>query len=227
MMRIFSLFFLLSLISGSVVSQSAKEGCDCSVLLKEAIQKVSTIYAGFDDKVTPATRPEYNKLVSAVNIEASSIDNERRCFEVIEKYTSWFKDRHVGVWFGVQSSAISIPKVSLSAVTNARALKSKDELEGIWSTADRTEQYAIIKDKSLVNKYLAVTIKTADSAWVPGMVKVQFYNYDNSLKLYRGMYYQKNFSGVLSGFTVKDNKMDHWFGHSWYRDNEGDQLQDA
>ena len=130
-MRIFSLFFLLSLVSGSVLGQSTKEKCNCPVLLKEAIQKVSTIYAGFDVKVTPATRPDYVKLVAAVNLEALLVDKERRCFEIIEKYTSWFKDRHVGVWFGIQSSATSIPKVPLSEVTNTSTLNSKDELEGI------------------------------------------------------------------------------------------------
>lgn len=226
-MRIIRLLFLLYLVSGSVLGQSTKEKCNCSILLKEAIQKVSTIYAGFDDKVTSATRPDYNKLVAALNTEASLVENERRCFEVIEKYTSWFKDRHVGVWFGIQSSATSIPKVSLSEIRDAGSLNSKDELEGIWSNADRTEQYAIIKDKSLGNKYVAVTIKSADSAWVPGMVKVEFYNYDKTQKLYRGMFYQKNFSGVLSGFTVTNDKIDHWFGPSWYRNVEDYQLRNV
>jgi hypothetical protein len=227
MMRIFKLSVLLLLVSGSVLGQSTKEKCKCSVLLKEAIQKVSTIYAGFDDKVTPATLPEYNNFLAALNKEASSIDNERRCFETIEKYTSWFKDHHVEAWFGIQSSAASIPKVPLSEVTSVNSLKSNNELEGIWSTADKKEQYAIIKDKSQVNKYLAVTIKSPDSAWLPGMVKVEFYNYDNTLKLYRGMYYQNNFSGVLSGFTVNNDKIDHWFGHSWYREKKGNHLQDG
>ncbi len=226
-MRIFRLLFLLLLISGCVLGQSTKEKCNCSLLMKETIQKVSTIYAGFDDKVTSATRPEYNKLVTAVSIEASSIDNERKCFETIEKYTNWFKDHHLGAWFGIQSSAANIPKVLLSEVTNANSLKSRDEREGIWSTADKSEQYAIIKDKSLANKYVAVTIRSSDSAWVPGMVKVEFYNYDSSQKLYRGMYYQKNFSGVLNGFTVNNNKIDHWFGHAWYRNDKNSNLGDA
>lgn len=227
MMKIFRLLSLLLLMNGGVLGQSTKGKCNCSLLLKETIQKVSTIYAGFDDKVTSATRPEYNKLVTAVSIESSSIDNEKKCFETIEKYTNWFKDHHLGAWFGIQSSAANIPKVLLSEVKNANLLKPRDELEGIWSTVDKSEQYAIIKDKFLANKYLAVTIKSSDSAWVPGMVKVEFYSYDSSQKLYRGMFYQKNFSGVLDGFTVTNNKIDHWFGHSWYRNYKGSQLEDA
>lgn len=225
-MRVSWFLFLLLLVSGGVSGQSVKKKCNCSLLLKEAMQKVSTIYAGFDDKVTPATQLEYNKLVTAVSIEASSTDNERRCFDTIEKYTNWFKDHHLGVWFGIQSSADSIPKVSLSEVTNTNPLKSGDELEGIWSTADKSEQYAIIKDKSLKNKYIAVTIKNSDSAWVPGMIKVEFYNYDSSQKLYRGMYYQKTFSGVLNGFTVNNDRIDHWFGPSWYRNKNDSHQQD-
>jgi hypothetical protein len=226
-MVIFRFLLLLLLVSGSVLGQSTKETCNCSSLLKEAIQKVSTIYAGFDDKVTPATRQEYNRLVKSVGIEASSIADERKCFETIEKYTNWFKDHHLGAWFGIQSSAANIPKVSLSEVTNANSLRSTDGLEGIWSTQDKSEQYAIIKDKSLANKYVAITINSSDSAWVPGMVKVEFYNYDSEQKLYRGMYYQKNFSGVLNGFTVTHDKIEHWFGQPWYRNDKDGNLQDA
>ncbi len=222
-MRVFRFLFLLLLVSGGVSGQSVKKKCNCSLLLKEAMQKVSTIYAGFDDKVTPLTQLEYSKLVAAVSIEASSVDDERKCFDTIEKYANWFKDHHLGAWFGIQSSAASIPKVSLSEVTNTNSLKSGDELQGIWSTADKSEQYAIIKDKSLRNKYIAVTIKNSDSAWVPGMVKVEFYSYDSTQKLHRGMYYQKTFSGVLNGFTVKKDRIDHWFGPSWYRNDSHQQ----
>lgn len=221
------LIVLLLLVNGIASAQSKKGKCNCTALLKEVIQKVSTIYAGFNDKVNATTRLEYEKLIAALNVEASSIDEDRKCFETMEKYTNWFKDGHVGMWFGIQSSASSIRKISLNEVANPGSDHYKDVLEGIWSTADKTEQYAIIKDKSLANKYLAVTIKSRDSAWSPGMVKVEFYNYDNKQKLYRGMYYQKTFSGVLNGFTLNNDQLTHWFGKPWFREKKGSHLQDA
>ena len=74
---------------------------------------------------------------------------------------------------------------------------------------------------------MAVTIKSQDSAWLPGMVKVEFYNYDNKHNIYRGMYYQKTFSGVLNGFTLKNDQITHWFGKPWFRENKTNQPQDA
>lgn len=224
-MKTFMVLVGLLLISRGASSQSVEEQCACSLLLKEAVQKVATNYAGFDEKVNTTTRAQYNKLVKDLVDEATPVTNERSCFEIIEKYTNWFNEPHLGVWMAVKSSAARIPKVALSEVSRAKLLKSTDELEGIWSNADQSEQYAIIKDKSSKNKYLAVTLKSLDSAWVPGMVKVEFYDYLPAEKRYRGMYYQKDFSGVLNGFTVNNDRIDHWFGRPWYRNDEAGPLQ--
>lgn len=36
---------------------------------------------------------------------------------------------------------------------------------------------------------------------------------------FTGMYCQRNFNGVLNGFTLHDNRLDHLFGPSWYSEN--------
>jgi hypothetical protein len=207
--------FLLILITNTF-AQSSQNKCECSALLGETIEKVSTIYAGFKDKVTSQTRPEYNRLVKHVRREAITASHEKRCYEILKEYTDWFKDGHVGVWFSVPSTRSDIRTVPLTEIPSGLA-ETGVGLVGMWSTADQSEQYAIIPDKRFGNQYLAINIKSVDSAWIPGMVKVEFYNFSNRENLYRGLYYKKDFSGVLNGFTLNNDRIDHWFGQSWYR----------
>jgi len=215
-----ALFFCgLILLNTQVLAQVEQKACNCSVLLQESVQKVSTIYAGFEDKVTPQTRPQYNQLVNRLQKQALNTKDERMCYEIIKQYTDWFKDGHVGVWFGIQSSPSALRKISMKEVSRILSI-AKDSLEGAWSTADKKHRYAIIEDPLGINKFIAVTLKSTDSAWQPGMVKAEFYGYDLRHRFYRGMYYQTNFSGVLNGFTLHHNRLDHWFGPSMYRDND-------
>jgi len=109
--------------------------------------------------------------------------------------------------------------VNLNAIPKKFKLPAKNTPEGLWATADGKKQYAIIKDPLGINKFIAVTQATNDSAWKPGMVKVEFYEYDLKNDLYKGMFYQKDFSGWLNGFTLKGDRLDNWYGPSWYRIN--------
>jgi len=220
------LIFGLILSGIQAFAQSKERACPCNTLFQESVKKVSTIYAGFDDKVTAQIRPQYNELVKQLKKQAANTTGDRRCYEIIKRYTDWFKDSHVGVWFGVQSSASASRRVNLNIVS-ANLRFTQDSLEGMWSTADQKQQYAIIKDPSGINKFIAVIIASADSAWKPGMVKVEFYGYDQKKKFYWGMYYQKNFSGVLNGFTLERDRLDYWFGPSWYRNNPRHDRRDV
>ncbi|WP_214229578.1 S41 family peptidase [Pedobacter sp. B4-66] len=220
-----TLLFLLLLVFLSSVAVAQQNQCNCSLLLNETVKNVSTVYAGFTDKVTSKTNREYDRLVNQLSRKAIDVTNPRKCYEIIKGYTEWFKDGHVGVWFGIKSSAAEIMKISLLDIQ--KKLEGRGNmLQGFWSTADQKQQFAIVKDPSGENKYLAVTIKSSDTSWKPGMVKVEFYDYNPREKLYSGMYYQNNFNGVLNGFTLTNNRLDHWFGPSWYRnDAEGKPIK--
>ena len=222
-MKIIRIIFGFVLLSIQASAQSKQKPCPCSILLQESIKKVSTIYAGFDDKVTIQTRARYNQLVKNLKTLAIRTSSARGCYEIIKQYTDWFKDGHVGIWFAIQSSAAEIRKANLNIIpTDFKP--NPHSLEGFWSTADQKQQYAIIKDPSGINKFIAIILATTDSAWKPGMVKAEFYNYDAKNNYYWGLYYQRDFHGVLNGFTLNHERLDYWFGPSWYRKNASANL---
>jgi hypothetical protein len=221
-MIIRKLFTGLILLNTQAFGQPNEKPCPCSVLLGESVQKISTIYAGFEDKVTGQTRPQYDQLLNRLKAQADHTTSEKGCYEIIKQYTDWFKDRHVGIWYQIHSTASELRRIDMKMVS-MQIESGMDSLQGIWSTAGRKEKYAIIKDPSGVNEYMAVTMANTDSAWKPGMVKVEFYGQEPRLKLYMGMYYLKNFNGVLNGFTLNHNRLDNWYSPPWYRNNsQGD-----
>ena len=204
---------LLPLIGRSQASQSA---CDCASVLEESIQKVTTIYAGFDDKRTPATRNQYTRLLNQVRQQAPKAADERACYEVLRQYTDFFRDSHISVWFSTHSSPNKLRRVKLETLPRKLATQATG-LEGIWVTADHKQRFAICQDPSAINQFIAVTLASSDSAWVPGMVKAEIYRYNEHAKRYQGLFYQPNFNGFLDGFKVSENRIDHLFGPVWYR----------
>ncbi|WP_254561090.1 S41 family peptidase [Dyadobacter diqingensis] len=82
-------------------SKSLSADCSCSKALDEAIDKVTRIYAGFDDKVTAETKPRYQKLLKKLKSDALSVVSQERCMAILTSYTDFFKDSHVAIiWQG-------------------------------------------------------------------------------------------------------------------------------
>jgi hypothetical protein len=95
------------------------KNCSCSATLNQTIDKVSRIYAGFDDKVTPQTRPQYEKLVQQVRKQANQAKTQADCHAVLKSYAAFFKDSHV---FVIWQQSASQP------VLYADAVKDKTDL---------------------------------------------------------------------------------------------------
>lgn len=80
--------------------------CSCSKALDEIIDKVTRIYAGFDDKVTSQTQYAYKEMVKNLRSKASSISSPQSCEKILQTYTKFFKDSHISsVWMGRTKNA--------------------------------------------------------------------------------------------------------------------------
>ncbi|MDR6804470.1 hypothetical protein J2Y45_001738 [Dyadobacter sp. BE34] len=89
--------------------------CGCEEMLEQAIDKVSRIYAGFDDKVTEQTRPAYDKLVKDLRYRAPGAKTEGECLKILQDYTGFFKDSHVFmIWQGWKNDGTAARKANAS-----------------------------------------------------------------------------------------------------------------
>ncbi|GAB2545386.1 hypothetical protein GCM10027085_41270 [Spirosoma aerophilum] len=76
-------------------------------MLEETIDKVSRIYAGFTDKVTAQTRPQYERFLQELRTKARKASTQATCHDVLKAYTAFFKDSHVFViWQKTMSSPV-------------------------------------------------------------------------------------------------------------------------
>lgn len=92
-------------------SRLLTKACSCSSALEQTVDMVSRIYAGFDDKVTPQTRVQYDQLLQTVRNRAKQADTQAECHAVLKSYTDFFKDSHVFViWqkYGSRTTADAI-----------------------------------------------------------------------------------------------------------------------
>ncbi|OJV12336.1 MAG: hypothetical protein BGO21_06190 [Dyadobacter sp. 50-39] len=98
--------------SSAELSKKLSSGCGCEATLDQAIDKVTRIYAGFDDKVTASTRPAYEKMVKDLRKRAPKAKTEGACLKILQDYAAFFKDSHVFVvWQGWKAgNADATPK---------------------------------------------------------------------------------------------------------------------
>ncbi len=89
--------------------------CGCQETLDQTIDKVTRIYAGFDDKVTTNSRPAYDKLVKDVRNRAPKAKTEGQCLKILQEYTRFFKDSHVFIiWQGWRKKGMSAMEANAS-----------------------------------------------------------------------------------------------------------------
>lgn len=99
----------------NTLSKPLNAECGCQTTLEQTIDKVTRIYAGFDDKVTTATRPAYDKLVKDVRHRAPKAKTEGQCLKILQDYTDFFKDSHVFIiWQGWRKKGMSAMEANAS-----------------------------------------------------------------------------------------------------------------
>jgi hypothetical protein len=79
-------------------------------------EDVARNYAGFSDKVTPATVGEYRQLVDRLQAESSGASSHQACLSVLRRWVAFFRDSHLMV-----EPRVGRPAPQASEVTEAPA----------------------------------------------------------------------------------------------------------
>lgn len=91
------IFLIISLLLGSAVyAQTGESDSGARAVFGEVVSEVESHYAGFFDKVNPATRPSYEVMVEELRTGVS----ERNVEANIGKYLGWFRDLHLRAILG-------------------------------------------------------------------------------------------------------------------------------
>lgn len=206
-----------------------QEKCDCDVALNKLISKIENEYPGFEEKTKDKVL--YNSFKKQLTEEAKEA-KQSSCFDVLEKYTDFFRDGHI-LWLHPKISKKSEKTqekefIKIDIEKFEKKFKNRNhKIEGIWKNeyekmfGDIT--YTIGITEATKNEYVGFVIKSGSKLWEPKEVKFRLFPdgtyeyYDKSHNLLKGKYTIHNetilsFDNIKSFFvkekTTDENSLD-------------------
>ena len=159
--------------------------CDCPQSFREMQRLVEANYAGYRDKVTPATQPRLDSLTRVVRARADTA-HAASCGVILYQWLTFFEDGHLGIQNN-QSPAQLAPATIRARYAAAERLpwtratfraylddstRPKQPLEGIWRDAGNSYAVGIVADQPA--HYQAFILRADSVWWLPGQVKFAF-----------------------------------------------------
>jgi len=187
--KLFSFFFwalFIELPAGSTLAQTpTPAACGCAQNFTEMRRLIETNYAGYRDKVIPATRPRLDSLTAIVRGQADTT-RAGNCAKLLNQWLAFFRDGHVGVQnrqaTTVDTATIRAYYASAERLPWTRATfhaylddpaRPKRPLEGIWHDASGGDYEVGIVAAGL-GQYKGFILRADGLYWMPGQVKFTF-----------------------------------------------------
>ncbi|MFD2919279.1 S41 family peptidase [Terrimonas rubra] len=190
MKYLFIILFTL-LVAGNI---SGQVKCHCDFALSNLIAKIESDYPGFEQKTKDKVL--YNSFKKQLAEEAKTME-QSSCFEVLKKYTSFFRDGHI--WINPATTinkkgSVTTALIDIDIDKFRKQLKtSKDPIAGIWK--NRFEWtggvvYEIGITPTGNNDYTGFVITANTGFWQPKEIKFklfadrtfEFYTFDKTKK---------------------------------------------
>lgn len=173
------LLLIFALWSPILVAQSPIIPCSCSQALEQISQKTANNYAGWADKVTPGTRPAYQRLLDSLQNRAAGTKTDTDCLGLLKAYKAFFKDGHFQL--ALRSTATGTPaairRIDLTEAQAQQQLldpsRKHHPLEGIWETPEHSYKLAILPDPQQADSLVGIVLTASNAQWLPGLLKLK------------------------------------------------------
>ncbi|WP_353205404.1 S41 family peptidase [Sphingomonas sp.] len=148
------------------------------------VDKITANYAGWDTKVTPATRAQLAALTAQLRAKAATASDAELTALLVE-WVDFFKDRHIRVFAqpapsAPASAAVVTQNYPSRPLTEAQARarfaalgKTRDPIEGIWRIGGDRYRVAILRDPGNARVFTAAVLTTMAGNWHPGQIKAE------------------------------------------------------
>ncbi|TDQ11731.1 S41 family peptidase [Pedobacter metabolipauper] len=172
----------------------AQSICECDDALDRLIKKIESEYPGFEEKTKDKIL--YDSFKQQLKEQASNAE-KAKCFDILKKYTSFFRDGHI--WINPATSIntkgiVSTDRINMDIEKFRKRLKAtQNPLEGIWKnkfewTGGVGYEIGITKNNDGVQ--VGFVISSTSAFWKPNETKFrlypngkfEFYSFDKTLK---------------------------------------------
>lgn len=178
-MRYALLFFLLCSLHAFLPAQP----CNCPEQFDFLTQKIAANYAGYSDKVNPATRAAFDAHTTRYRALAAPVTTDTTCARLLYEWTLFFKDRHLQLSYNpppddtaaIRRRFADWEKIGLDeAAARARIDRpDRDSIEGIWEMQGGNYRVALLRQPAAGRDYAAVVLRADSVWWMPGFVKFE------------------------------------------------------
>jgi hypothetical protein len=144
--------------------------------------KIRLNYAGWDTKVTPATRPALVALTARLRARAASA-SEAEMKALLDEWLAFFNDRHtrltpVAATAGPAGATAAYPAIAADETALRATLEglgtSRAPIEGIWTIDGSLYRLAIVRTGAAPDRFHAIVLSTTSPTWKPGQIKAEF-----------------------------------------------------
>lgn len=190
------MIILFPILSISIFSQD----CNCLEDFEYLVAKTEANYIGYYIKVTPQSKPDYEKFTSTHRQKAKVSSNEE-CIFILREWLDYFKDYHLFIvenpkfteaekqQFLVNAPSLSISESEIKTYLQKNS-KKLDSIEGLWFS--KSEKYAIIADPKIKKRFIAVVLETQTQNWKSGQIRTEFWQKSDGT--YKTVYFMDDHS---------------------------------
>ncbi len=205
-------------------SMLSAQTCNCAEQFEFLTQKMAANYAGYQDKVNPATQAAFDAHTARYRALTAPVMVDTTCARLLHEWTLFFKDRHVQLNYNpaqenpeqVRQRFSAWEKIALDEAA-ARSLIDRpggNPLEGIWEMQGGNYRVALVPAPTTSRDLAAVVLRADSVYWVPGQVKFELKKEGEG---YAGNFYMRDHSLKTSAAVFEDNQLKFNGLSTWQR----------
>ncbi len=169
---------LVALLLGTLLNRPANaQPCNCPATLTKLADLIRRNYAGYADKITPATKAKHERVYQSLLAKAATAKDLKTCGPLLEQYRAFWGDGHLQLG-GLPSEEGSVrPQTYPLTEAQAKAYfvsgaAKLNPIEGFWSIDDAYKLAVVRNRNGPRNTFVGVVMSAQNPDWKPGMVKM-------------------------------------------------------